>query len=230
MYVSAFKIYNLSAIQCNWQCPRVLKSVLQRRAYRALLWPLRRVAIVGSAYSTTDHGSGASPHHPAPYLPTHLPTYPYLTTYLPTRPTSYLPTCILTYQPIPIVVRITDQMLYLTLLILTYLPTYLLTYSSTWIPTHQPTPYLPTYFPKPPTYLPTYLTIHIAGRITDQVLHLTLLLSMYLPNYPPSHLRFAGIYLQMHINIQSNLQAFHTNIWPSLACSLISDHSRGAQS
>ena len=75
IYVSFSIKVNLSAIQCNWQCPRVLKSVLQGRAYRALLWPLRRVAIVGSAYCTTDHGSGASPHPPTPYLPNYPPSH-----------------------------------------------------------------------------------------------------------------------------------------------------------
>ena len=65
----------------------MLKSVLQGKAYRALLWPLRRVAIVGSAYCRADHGSGAS----ATYL---LSTYPppCLLTNLPTQCSTHLPT------------------------------------------------------------------------------------------------------------------------------------------
>ena len=71
-----------------------------------------------------------------------------------TNPPTYLPTYILTYQPL------TNLPTHLPTYLLTYLPTYLpTTYQPTYLLTYLPT-YLFTYLPYP-TYLPTYLLTYL---------------------------------------------------------------------
>ena len=149
------------------------------------------------SYCPTDYGSGASPYPPTPSQLTYLSTY--LPTYCPTYPSNYL-----------LLLSNGSRIRCFTLPSTHLLPIYPHTYLPTALSTHLT------------TWLPNYLTSLIVGLITeeDKVLHLVHLMADQAHLNMLVHLKFACIYLQMHINIyQIYKHSFthHTKIWPSFA-------------